>query len=270
MPPAGRFAVDLADRVGRLLLRVRRNAVGLPPDEVKLLGDRSAQAEIVARFAAALPDDAVLSEEAADDRARLGRDRVWIVDPLDGTREFAEGRADWAVHVALWQRDGCRDGTDRGGTDGGAGSGGDGAITVGAVSLPDEGVVLSSADRPAMPARPGGPLRVAVSRSRPPTLVTGLVERLADAGVPAELVPMGSAGAKIAAVVRGRVDAYVHGGGQYEWDSAAPVCVARAAGAHTSRLDGAALRYNQPDPYLPDLLVCRPEYADAILAALRR
>ena len=80
---------------------------------------------------------------------------------------------------------------------------------------------------------------------------------------------MGSAGYKVAAVVLGEVDAYVHAGGQYEWDSAAPVAVARAAGLHTSRLNGSPLQYNQPEPYLPDLLVCRQELAEALLTAIR-
>ena len=168
---------------------------------------------------------------------------MWIIDPLDGTREFSElDRADWAVHVALWQR---------------------GDLTAGAVALPAERITLSTGQPPVVPARPAGPVRLAVSRSRPPALVEGLAEQLG-----AELVAMGSAGVKAMSVVRGVTDAYVHGGGQYEWDSAAPVAVARAAGLHTSRLDGSPLRYNQPDPYLPDLLICRPELADRLLEAL--
>jgi 3'(2'), 5'-bisphosphate nucleotidase len=189
------------------------------------------------------PDDAVLSEEGADDPVRLAADRVWIIDPLDGTREFSElDRADWAVHVALWER---------------------GELVAGAVALPAEQTTLSTVDVAEAPSRPDGPLRLAVSRSRPPALVIGLAELL-----DAELVPMGSAGVKAMSVVRGTTDAYVHGGGQYEWDSAAPVAVARAAGLHTSRLDGSPLRYNQRDPYLPDLLVCRPELADRLLAGI--
>ena len=207
-------------------------------------GDRVAQAFLAGELASARPDDAVLSEEAVDDPSRLEASRVWIIDPLDGTREYSEGRHDWAVHVALWE---------------------DGDLTAAAVALPGRGRVLSTADEVDLPARPSGPLQIAVSRSRPPEQAQWLV---AEAG--AELVPMGSAGYKALAVLLGEADAYVHAGGQYEWDSAAPVAVARAAGLHTSRVDGSALRYNQPDPRLPDLIVARPEAAEAILAVTVR
>ena len=193
----------------------------------------------------------VLSEEGADNPARLGARRVWIVDPLDGTREFGEpGRTDWAVHVALWERTGH----------------GSGDLTAGAVALPAQGTVLSTAEPPpplpgdAAPAR----IRIVVSRSRPPGFVrniSGLIN--------AELVPLGSAGAKVAAVICGEVDAYVHGGGFYEWDTAAPVAVARAAGLHASRIDGSALAYNQPDLLMPDNLVCRRAVAGTLLQAIR-
>lgn len=247
------FAVDLAASAGKVLRSTRARHPGLALAELKDLGDRNAQAEIAARLAARYPQDAVLSEEAADDPARTAGDRVWIIDPLDGTREFAEGRADWAVHVALWERS----------------AESNGELTVGAVAIPDEDLVLSSGNGTELAPRVDGPLRIAVSRTRPPSLITVLTDRLAAAGTPTELVAMGSAGVKIAAVVRGRVDAYVHAGGQYQWDSAAPVCVARAAGAHTSRVDGSPLMYNRADVYLPDLVVCRPEYASSIMTALR-
>jgi 3'(2'), 5'-bisphosphate nucleotidase len=164
---------------------------------------------------------------------------VWIIDPLDGTREFSQGRHDWAVHVALWQ---------------------DGDLVAGAVALPGRGRAFSTADADGLPPRPTGPLQLAVSRTRPPEQAQWLVDEL-----DAQLVPMGSAGYKAMAVLLGEVDAYVHAGGQYEWDSAAPVAVARAAGLHTSRVDGSPLVYNQPEPWLPDLLVCRPAVATAIL-----
>jgi 3'(2'), 5'-bisphosphate nucleotidase len=173
---------------------------------------------------------------------------VWIVDPLDGTREFSEeGRTDWAVHVALWSR--------------GAAASGDGALTAGAVAMPARGTVLGT-DLPA-PAGAEGPIRIAVSRTRPPAFVTQMLADLDGVGV-----PMGSAGVKVCAVVTGEVDAYVHGGGQYEWDSAAPVAVATATGLHTSRIDGAPLLYNRTNPRLPDLLVCRPEIAERLLQAI--
>ena len=189
------------------------------------------------------PDDAVLSEEAAEDPRRRDADRVWIIDPLDGTREFTEaGRTDWAVHVALWERDA--------------------GLRVGAVALPAQQRVLSTAAPPKIPAADGRPPRIVVSRTRPP-----VAARRVAAALDGELVGMGSAGAKAMAVVTGEVDAYVHAGGQYEWDSAAPVAVAAAAGLHVSRLDGSPLEYNQRDPWLPDLIVCRAELADAIIAA---
>ena len=185
------------------------------------------------------PDDAVLSEEGKDDKARLNSRRVWIVDPLDGTREYSEPpRDDWAVHVALWQ---------------------DGALVAGAVAQPGMSATFSTADPPVVPQRSSTRPRIAVSRTRPPAFVEVLAQQL-----DAELVPMGSAGAKVISVARDVTDIYVHAGGQYEWDSAAPVAVARAAGLHTSRADGAPLAYNQEDVWLPDLLVCRPELAGTV------
>jgi 3'(2'), 5'-bisphosphate nucleotidase len=206
-------------------------------------GDAAAQEAISVLLADVRPEDAVFSEEAVDDERRLAADRVWIIDPLDGTREYGEpGRHDWAVHVALW-------------------SGGD--LTAAAVALPGLGQVLLTSPAPELPSRPDGPVRIAVSRTRPPAEATAVAEAL-----DAELVPLGSAGYKTVAVARGEVDAYVHSGGQYQWDSAAPVAIARAAGLVTCRLDGSPLVYNAPDPYLPDLVVCRPELADRILDAV--
>jgi 3'(2'), 5'-bisphosphate nucleotidase len=234
------LALQLAWAAGNRLLSLREGLVG--SEGVGRLGDQAAQELIAAGLADARPADAVLSEEAADDAIRLTAGRVWIVDPLDGTREYAEGRADWAVHVALWTR--------------GVG------LTVGAVALPARGMVLGSSGT-RVPDRATGPVRIAVSRTRPPAEALKVAEALG-----AELVPMGSAGAKVAAVVLGEVDLYVHSGGQYQWDSAAPVAVAAAAGLHTSRLDGSPLRYNQADLALPDLLVARTEHAAAALAAI--
>ena len=207
-------------------------------------GDASAQQAILAVLTAGRPDDIVFSEEAADDLRRLDAARVWIVDPLDGTREYGDSdRHDWAVHVALWSA---------------------GELTAAAVALPALGEVLVTEPAPEVPPRPPGPLRLAVSRSRPPAEADAVAAALG-----ADVVPLGSAGYKTLAVVRGEVDAYVHAGGMYQWDSAAPVAVARAAGLTTCRLDGSPLVYNEPDPWLPDLIVCRPELAGRILAALR-
>ncbi|MGY1749241.1 3'(2'),5'-bisphosphate nucleotidase CysQ [Modestobacter sp. SYSU DS0511] len=235
-------AADLATRAGQLLLSVRGR--DLPAAAArKAAGDAESHAFLTAQLAELCPGDAVLSEEGADDAARLSADRVWIVDPLDGTREFSEtDRADWAVHVALWAH---------------------GDLVAGAVALPAEAITLSTGEPPAVPARPDAPIRLAVSRSRPPVMVAEVATRLR-----ADLVPMGSAGVKAMAVVRGQADAYVHAGGQYEWDTAAPVAVARAAGLHASRIDGTPLQYNRPSPWLPDLVICRPELADQVLSTI--
>jgi 3'(2'), 5'-bisphosphate nucleotidase len=220
-------------------LRHRGDLTGRPLGDA---GDAGAQQAIAATLAEHRPDDVVFSEEAADDRRRLAADRVWIVDPLDGTREYGEGRHDWAVHVALWQG---------------------GELVAAAVALPGLDEVLLTDPPPVVPPRPDGAVRIAVSRSRPPAEASVVAEALG-----AQLVPMGSAGYKTVAVARGEVDAYVHSGGQYQWDSAAPVAVARAAGLTTCRLDGSPLVYNEPDPSLPDLVVCRPELAQTLLAAI--
>jgi 3'(2'), 5'-bisphosphate nucleotidase len=238
-----RLAAELAAEAGRLLLALRSE--GGDPDELRKAGDRSSHEFLAAQLATQRPADAILSEEGRDDPARLAAERVWIVDPLDGTREFGEpGRADWAVHVALWER---------------------GALSAGAVALPAEDRVLSTAGPPPAPEPPppGLPLRVVVSRTRPPALLEEL-SQLIDLS----LVPLGSAGAKAAAVIKGEADAYIHGGGQYEWDSAAPVAVAQAAGLHASRLDGSALTYNPPDPMLPDILICPAALARTLLDAI--
>lgn len=236
------LARDLAAQAGELLLRLRAGWTG---DAVTLRaeGDRQSNELLLAQLHALRPGDGILSEESPDDVARLDMSRVWIVDPLDGTREFAEvPRDDWAVHVALWAN---------------------GALASGAVARPARGDVVTTDMPPVVPAREPGPLRIAVSRSRPPAFVTALAERLG-----AELVPMGSAGIKATAVVDGLVDAYVHAGGQYEWDSAAPVAVAAACGLHVSRIDGSPLHYNREDPLLPDLIVARPEFAATLLDAI--
>ncbi len=242
------LAAWLAEAAGRRLLEVRGE--GLEGKELKDAGDAAAHELLMSLLATYRPGDAVLSEEAlesaVDKDARLDAAKVWIVDPLDGTREFSEPpRDDWAVHVAVWQ----------GGT-----------LTAGAVAQPELGETFNTGTPPVVPGldepdhRKGMKPRIAVSRSRPPAFVQALAEKL-----DAELVPMGSAGVKMMSVVRDVADAYVHAGGQYEWDSAAPVAVARAAGLFTSRVDGSELVYNQDDVYLPDVIVCRPELADDIL-----
>jgi 3'(2'), 5'-bisphosphate nucleotidase len=235
-------AALLAEEAGRLLLELRRQP--LDPAQLKAQGDRRSHEYLMARLVELHPGDAILSEEGRDDPARLTAERTWIVDPLDGTREFGEvPRTDWAVHVALVVAE---------------------QPVAGAVALPAQGRTLSTATPPRLVAPHDGPPRLAVSRTRPPAILGALVGALG-----ATVVQMGSAGAKAMAVVQGEADVYAHSGGQYEWDSAAPVAVALAAGLHCSRLDGTPLRYNQPDSWLPDLLICRPEFADRVVATLR-
>ena len=243
-PDDHQLAWQLAHEAGQRLLALRTGSE-VAPEDLRDAGDRLSHEYLAAELARFRPGDAVLSEEGADDPARLAAQRVWIVDPLDGTREFGEpGRTDWAVHVALWQ---------------------DGELTAGAVALPAEDRVLSTwrPEPGRQPAHRGEPLRLVVSRSRPPAFVARLA-----AGLGAVEVPMGSAGAKAAAVITGNADAYVHSGGQYEWDSAAPVAVALADGLHASRIDGSPLRYNQSDPTLPDILICPAELAPRLLGAI--
>jgi 3'(2'), 5'-bisphosphate nucleotidase len=234
------LAEELAGQAGELLLSVRDCAPTTGEQRADAQVDRWLSAELAQRR----PGDCVLSEERPDDSARLRCRRVWIVDPLDGTREYGEpGRVDWAVHVALCVH---------------------GRLTSGAVAVPALGTVYST-HPPARPAAWGALRRIAVSRTRPPAYAAAVAAELG-----AELVGMGSAGAKVAAVLRGEVDAYLHDGGQYEWDSAAPVAVASAAGLHASRVDGSPLRYNQPNPWSPDLLVCHPEAAGRIVHLINR
>ncbi|MCK8616089.1 3'(2'),5'-bisphosphate nucleotidase CysQ [Gordonia sp. C13] len=244
------LAGELASAAGELLLDIRKTS-GLTGKELGNAGDSQSNEFLLRRLAEERPDDAVLSEESADDKSRLQAERVWIVDPVDGTREYGTyepgaGRTDWAVHVALW-------------------SASDGLIA-GAVALPALGVTYVDDDTVVEPTeglasrpRTGVP-RVVVSSSRPPAFADEVA-----AAVGGELLPMGSAGAKAMAVVRGEADAYVHAGGQYEWDSAAPVAVARAKGLWCGRIDGSPLVYNNEDTYLPDLVICRPEYVESIL-----
>jgi 3'(2'), 5'-bisphosphate nucleotidase len=239
------LAAEVAVDAGKLLLAVREELGFRDPYDLGDAGDKRANILILDRLAQDRPDDAVLSEESPDDVTRVHADRVWIIDPVDGTREFSSpGRPDWAVHIALWQR--------RGGPHG--------DITDAAVALPAVDEVYRTDTVTAPPPRKAGPIRIAVSANRPPAVLWWLRDRL-----DIELVGIGSAGAKAMAVVRGDVDAYIHAGGQWEWDSAAPAGVVQAAGLHASRLDGSPLIYNRPDPYLPDLLMCRAELAGVLL-----
>jgi 3'-phosphoadenosine 5'-phosphosulfate (PAPS) 3'-phosphatase len=235
-----RLAADLAERAGQLLLSLERDS-GQTGKELGKLGDAQSNELLLAALAEARPDDAVLSEESVDSPARLSADRVWIIDPLDGTREYGmPGRPDWAVHVALWER--------------GIG------ITAAAVAQPALDAVYASDNAS---AGASDSMVFLVSDSRPPAFAAPVADKLG-----AQLQPMGSAGAKAMAVLRGDAGAYLHAGGQWEWDSAAPVGVVQAAGLHATRVDGSPLVYNSEHPYLPDLLICRRELADTLLAAI--
>lgn len=235
------LAAHLADIAGKLLLQVRTAEV-FSAKALGQAGDATANEFLVHAIRAARPADGLLSEEMQDDGTRLAQRRVWIIDPVDGTREYGEGRTDWAVHVALAI---------------------DGVATIGAVALPGAGVVMRS-DQPSPLPVAGTPLRVVVSRTRPAKEAVAIATKLG-----AELVPMGSTGAKAMAIIRGAADIYLHSGGQYEWDSAAPVAVALAHGLHCSRIDGSPLIYNNKDVYMPDLLIGRKEHAQIVLDLLQ-
>ncbi len=235
------LAAQLAQAAGQLLLRVR-DAGATSEQSLGKAGDEAANRFLVEAIRAARPGDGLLSEEEQDNPERLTHSRVWIIDPVDGTREYGERRSDWAVHVALAI---------------------DGVATVGAVALPALDLVLRS-DQPITMVPPPPRLRMLVSRTRPAAEAVAVAERLG-----AELIAMGSAGAKAMAVVRGEADIYLHTGGQYEWDSCAPVAVALAHGLHCSRVDGSPLIYNQPDTYMPDLLICHRDHAAQVLALVK-
>lgn len=240
------LAGSLAAEAGRLLVEIRSSWSGGDPKELGRTGDRESNQLILSELASSRPVDAVLSEESADDPRRLEAERVWIIDPLDGTREFTmPPRSDWAVHVALWE----------------AGQG----ITAAAVATPalDNTVYVSGSATAGKPAPDRPTPLILVSDSRPPAFAAEVAAALGG-----RTMPMGSAGAKAIAVLRGEADAYVHAGGQWEWDSAAPVGVLAAAGMHVSRIDGSPLLYNQPHPYLPDLVMCATDLAPALLEAL--
>lgn len=231
------LAAHLAEVAGQLLLTVRNSGV-LSLNTLGKAGDATANQFLVHALREQRPEDGLLSEEEKDNAERLSKSRVWIVDPVDGTREYGEERTDWAVHVALAV---------------------DGVAEIGAVALPGLGIVLRSDQPQPLPPMASKP-RMVVSRTRPAKEAVDVSERIG-----AELIPMGSAGAKAMAIVRGEAEIYLHTGGQYEWDSCAPAAVAAAHGLHISRADGSPLVYNQRDTYMPDLLICRKEWAETVL-----
>ncbi|KMS59648.1 MFS transporter [Novosphingobium barchaimii LL02] len=233
----GDLAAKLADEAGKILLSVRASGL-FGGKALGKAGDQTANQFLCLALREQRPDDGLLSEEEKDSAERLAKSRVWIVDPVDGTREYGEERSDWAVHVGMAV---------------------DGVPVLGAVALPGHGQVLRSDQPGKMPAAPER-LRMVVSRTRPAREATGVAEAIG-----AELVPMGSAGAKAMAILRGEADIYLHSGGQYEWDSCAPAAVALGWGLHVSRIDGSPLVYNREDVYMPDLLICRKEHAEMVL-----
>ena len=236
------LAAHLAKIAGNILIEVRDSGM-FTGKALGKAGDQTANQFLVSALREQRPDDGLLSEESRDTDERLSKDRVWIVDPVDGTREFGEARTDWAVHVAL-----CVNGRPE----------------TGAVALPGLGIVLRSDAPIALPALPQRP-RMVVSRTRPAAEAVAVSDTIG-----AELIGMGSAGAKSMAVVRGEAEIYLHTGGQYEWDSAAPAAVALAHGLHASRIDGSPLVYNNADTYMPDLLICRAEWAEQVLAEVAK
>lgn len=235
------LAAHLAQVAGRILQEVRGSGL-FSARALGKAGDQTANQFLCDALREVRPDDGLLSEEEKDNAERLAKERVWIVDPVDGTREYGEERADWAVHVGMAV---------------------DGAPVLGAVALPGAGVVLRSDQPGEIPPAPEK-LRMVVSRTRPAKEATGVAEEIG-----AELVPMGSAGAKAMAILRGEADIYLHSGGQYEWDSCAPAAVAQGWGLHVSRIDGSPLVYNREDVYMPDLLICRKEHADLVLEKVK-
>ncbi len=237
------LAAHLAETAGKLLLDVRASGI-FSPKALGKAGDQTANQFLCHAIREARPDDGLLSEESKDTDERLSKSRVWIIDPVDGTREYGEARSDWAVHVALAIN---------------------GVPAIGAVALPGhEGGLVLRTDQPGVVPPAPATLRMVVSRTRPAPQAVAVAEKLG-----AELVPMGSAGAKAMAIILGQADIYLHAGGQYEWDSCAPAAVAAAYGLHISRIDGTPLVYNQADVYMPDLLICRKEHAAIVLNALK-
>jgi 3'(2'), 5'-bisphosphate nucleotidase len=237
----GDLAAKLADEAGKILLSVRESGL-FGGKALGKAGDQTANQFLCHALREQRPEDGLLSEEEKDNADRLAKSRVWIVDPVDGTREYGEARADWAVHVGMAV---------------------DGVPVLGAVALPGAGLVLRSDQPGDIPAAPAV-LRMVVSRTRPAKEATGVAEAIG-----AELVPMGSAGAKAMAILLGQADIYLHSGGQYEWDSCAPAAVALGWGLHVSRIDGSPLVYNQEDVYMPDLLICRTEHAELVLREVK-
>ena len=237
----GDLAAHLADQAGKILLQVRASGM-FEGKALGKAGDQTANQFLVHALIQQRPEDGLLSEESKDTEERLAKERVWIVDPVDGTREYGEERTDWAVHVGMAVN---------------------GEPVLGAVALPGLDVVLRSDQPGEIPAAPEK-LRMVVSRTRPAKEATGVAEAIG-----AELVPMGSAGAKAMAILRGEADIYLHSGGQYEWDSCAPAAVAAGWGLHISRIDGSPLVYNQQDVYMPDLLICRKDHAEMVLREVK-
>ena len=239
------LASRVATEAGAMLVELRDELVaeGIHYWDLKDEGDVAGHRHIMSALTDARPDDVILSEEAADNRRRLSAERVWIIDPIDGTNEFAEHpRHDWAIHIALWEA---------------------GELTAASVALPTLGITFDASPAAVVPPSTRAKPLLVTSRSRNPYCAVMVANALG-----CDVARLGSAGAKAMAVVMGEADIYVHDGGMYQWDSAAPSAVAKAAGLHVSRIDGSPLKYNQESLWLPDFLVCRTELAEPALNAL--
>lgn len=239
------LASRVATEAGAMLVELRDELVaeGIHYWDLKDEGDVAGHRYIMSALTAARPDDVILSEEAADNRRRLNAERVWIIDPIDGTNEFAEHpRHDWAIHIALWEA---------------------GELTAASVALPTLGVTFDASPAAVVPPSTRARPLLVTSRSRNPYCAVMVANALG-----CDVARLGSAGAKAMAIVMGEADIYVHDGGMYQWDSAAPSAVAKAAGLHVSRIDGSPLEYNKESLWLPDFLVCRSELAEPALKAL--
>lgn len=260
------LARTVAQGAGQLLLELRESYGEIEPDDkeranaLRKEGDRASHEYIAAALSAARPDDAVLSEEGADSDVRLSASRVWIVDPLDGTYEYGQNRADFAVHIVLWNTEGQA------------------RLEAGVVDLPAQGLTRSVLDLdPQLGELPTNrPIRIVASRSRPPATLAQTVHHLSgslsEAGIThegVEVVDVGSVGAKVNEILSGRAEAYIHDTGFYEWDVAAPLNVAHHYGLHAEHIDGQPVVFNQMPPYVNNLVVARADLHGFVMDALR-
>ena len=262
------LARKLARETGTLLIGLRNHAASLSGDEddthsvlaqevLGSEGDRVAHDYLMEQFLLHRPDDVVLSEEGDLEVSRLNAKRVWIIDPLDGTAQYSSGGNDFAVHIALWE----------------AGSSAPSQISVASVAVPARNE-LWSMDEPVQSDQLNpSAIRILVSRSRPPREINKVIEKLEDAFPDrgrVEVIPMGSVGAKVAAILADTADVYFNSGGFYEWDLAAPLGIAIHNGLSVSDCRGRQIELNKVDLKVKDILICRPELTSTIVMALEK